>query len=390
MLYVQNLNGIMESSVMFSLRRGAILDKNQLPKYMLLKNDILDWIRSGRLKPNDQLQTEFELSDAFGISRQTVRQAIGELVQEGWLYRIQGKGTFVAAAAPVGRKSEEADKTIGIVTTYISDYIFPLIVRGAEAELRSRGYRLMLCSTDNDKEKERESLDLMLSHPLSGLIIEPTKSAEGNPNLHYFLSMDVSQIPYIMINERYPETDCPCVKVDDEKGGFLAAEHLIKLGHRHIAGFFKTDDLQGIQRLKGFIRAHREYQVPLAPDAVIRYTTEEKAAKPFGAAAELLAKAERPTAFVCYNDELAVRLLEAVRQAGLRVPEDLSMVGFDDSFLATATEVKLTTLFHPKTELGVKAAELLLHMIEKERGPLPESVYVYEPELVIRNSTLGR
>lgn len=363
------------------------MDKNQLPKYMQVKNDILNWIQSGRLKPNDQVQTEFELSDSFGMSRQTVRQAIGELVQEGWLYRIQGKGTFVTAAAPIGRKGDEAGKTIGMITTYISDYIFPLIVRGAEAELRSRGYRLMLCSTDNDKEKERESLDLMLGHPLSGLIIEPTKSAEGNPNLHYFLSLDVSNIPYIMINERYSETDCPCVKVDDEKGGFLAAEHLIKLGHRHIAGFFKTDDLQGVQRLKGFIRAHREYQAPLVPDAVIRYTTEEKTTKPFHAASELLALADRPTAFVCYNDELAILLLEAVRQAGLRVPDDLSMVGFDDSSLATATEVKLTTLSHPKTELGVKAAELLLAMIEKESGPLPESVYIYEPQLIIRNST---
>ncbi|AEI40056.1 GntR family transcriptional regulator [Paenibacillus mucilaginosus] len=364
------------------------MEKNGLPKYMQLKGQLLERIKEGQMQPGDQLPTEFELSDSYKMSRQTVRQAIGELVQEGWLYRVQGKGTFVAASAAPAKKAEETEKTIGIITTYISDYIFPLIVRGAEAELRSRGYRLMLSSTDNDKAKERESLELMMSHPLSGLIIEPTKSAEGNPNLHYYLSMGMSDIPFIMINERYPEMDCPCVKLDDEKGGFLAAEHLIELGHRRIVGFFKTDDLQGIQRLKGFIRAHRDYKVPLDPDSVVRYSTEDKEERPFEAAQVLLASSERPTAFVCYNDQLAVHLLETARQAGLRVPQDLSIIGFDDSSLATATEVKLTTLTHPKTEMGVEAARRLIDRIEGiSAGGAEEEAYVYEPQLVIRSST---
>ena len=82
-----------------------------------------------------------------------------------------------------------------------------------------------------------------------------------------------------MINERYPEINCPSLIVDDEEGGFKAAQHLIELGHRRIAGFFKTDDLQGVNRLKGFIRAHQHYQIPLLPEFVIHYTTEEKRAK---------------------------------------------------------------------------------------------------------------
>lgn len=359
----------------------------QTHKYLVIKQEILKWIQSGRLKANDQMPSENEIAEQFQVSRQTVRQSLGELEQEGWLYRLQGKGTFVCI--PTAQTGHSV-QTIGVITTYISNYIFPLIVRGAEAVLRNKGYRLVLSSTDNDKEKERESLSLMMRQPLSGLIIEPTKSAEGNPNLNYFLSLDYQQIPYIMINERYPEMNCPYIKMDDEEGGFLAAEHLIQLGHRRIAGFFKTDDLQGVNRLKGFIRAHHHYQVPLLPHLVIHYSTAEKQTKSYDAAIALLGSPEeRPSSFVSYNDELALHLLGAIRHCGMSVPLDISLVGFDDSTLATATEVKLTTLSHPKTQLGTDAAELLIRMIEGKHNPkhVDAVVKIYKPELIIREST---
>ncbi len=359
-------------------------DQRQLPKYMQLKQEIMSWFHTGQLKTGDQMPTELEIAERFGVSRQTVRQTFGELEREGWLQRVQGKGTFVSV--PLNRQTQEV-QTVGIITTYISDYIFPHIVRGAEAALRARGYRMLLSSTDNDKAKELDSLQMMMSQPLSGLIIEPTRSAEGNPNLAHYLSLDYHGIPYLMINERYAEMDCPCVKVDDEWGGYLAAEHLLRLGHRRIAGFFKSDDLQGVGRLKGFIRAHRELQVPLSPELVVHYKTEEKGTKPYEAALGMLgAASERPTAFVCYNDELAVLLLEAIRQAGLSVPQDVSVVGFDDSPLATATEVKLTTLTHPKEELGTASAEWIIAMIEKRQVSRSDNK-VFKPELIVREST---
>ncbi|MGG1550812.1 GntR family transcriptional regulator [Paenibacillus ferrarius] len=362
------------------------MSEKQLPKYMQLKQEILTWLQKGKLKPGDQMPSENEIAEQYMMSRQTVRQTFGELEKDGWLYRMQGKGTFVSM--PQQSEKGRDVQTIGIITTYISDYIFPIIVRGAEAALRERGYRLLLSSTDNDKARERDSLEMMLSEPLSGLIIEPTKSAEGNPNLSYYLSLDYQEIPYLMINERYSGLQCPVMMIDDEEGGFLAAQHLIELGHRQIAGFFKIDDLQGMNRLKGFVRAHQQYEIPLLPENVVHYTTEQKWQKPFAAATEMLRREQaRPTAFVCYNDELAVHLLEAVRSMGLQVPADVSMVGFDDSSLATATEVKLTTLSHPKAELGREAAELLISMIEQPKGDQPKQGKLYKPELVVREST---
>jgi GntR family transcriptional regulator of arabinose operon len=365
------------------------MNDKALPKYRQLKQEILTWLESGKLKPDEQMPSEHEIASRFAMSRQTVRQALGELEQEGWLYRLQGKGTFVSpqrgGGTGQGQGGRQEAQTVGMITTYISDYIFPHIVRGAEAALRGRGFGLLLSSTDNDKEKETDSLAMMLGQPLAGLIVEPTRSALGNPNLHHYLALQYRGVPIVMINERYPELNFPCVKLDDELGGFLAAEHLIRLGHRRIAGFFKSDDLQGVNRMRGFLRAHQQYEVPLEPAAVVNYHTEEKLAKPYEAALAMLRREDRPTAVVCYNDELAVTLLEAVRQLGLQVPRDLSVVGFDDSPLATATEIKLTTLSHPKEELGVKAVELLAAMLEG--GPAAAADTVYAPELVVRDST---
>lgn len=362
------------------------MNNRKIPKYLQLKNELLTWLESGKLSPGKQFPSENEIAEQFGLSRQTVRQTFGELEKDGWLERIQGKGTF---ARDPRRFEGEQVKTIGIITTYISDYIFPHIVRGAEAELRSRGYRLLLSSTDNNKEKERDSLQLMMSQPLSGLIIEPTKSAEGNPNLGFFLGLQEKAIPYLMINEKYRELECTCLKVNDEAGGYKAVEHLLRNGHRSVAGFFKSDDLQGVNRLKGFLSAHRDHGITVASNRVITYTTEQKSDIPYREAVKMLSasKEERPTAFVCYNDQLAVVLMEAAIRCGIRIPEDLSIVGFDDSSLAVALGTKLTTLTHPKTLMGEIAARQLIGMIEQ--GNVYEDT-VFEPELIERGSVMNR
>lgn len=358
------------------------------PKYIQVKEEILRWIITGQYAPHKKLPSENEIVKQFDMSRQTIRQALGELEQEGWLYKEQGKGTFVAEQSTSSNRYQGTGMTIGLITTYISDYIFPTIVRGVEASVRECGARLLLASTDNEKLKEKQSLESMLREQLTGLIIEPTKSAEGNPNYSYFLALDSLRIPYVMLNERYSEVDAPCLRVDDELGGYRAAKHLIDLGHRRVAGFFKTDDFQGIRRMKGFVRAFKEQGLSISSDYILRYSSEEKETVPAHALHQLLRQdtSERPTAIVCYNDELAVKMLDIVRQAELQVPEHLSIIGFDDANLATATEVKLTTIAHPKTQMGIDAVQMLMKIVEQGVGVVMDDK-VYTPELVVREST---
>lgn len=355
-------------------------------------NKVKGWIRSkildGTYAPNQKISSESELMKQFDVSRHTVRIAIGELVSEGWLYTEQGAGTFCADRSFMQREtSTTRPKKIAIVTTYISDYIFPSIIRGAEAEISKEGYQVSLFSTNNDLENEKRILESIISQQFDGAIIEPTRSATSNPNINYYLNLESLGIPYIMINAFYDELEPVSVVMDDEKGGFLQTEHLIQLGHRNIAGFFKTDDMQGSKRMKGFIKAHRVNGVQVNPKNIITYNTLEKSSKPAEILQAMLeSPSEKPTALVCYNDELVMNLLDVIRKKGLSVPEDISIVGFDNSVLAEVSEVKLTTIEHPKCELGEVAAKMMLEMILKGKSHTVQSV-VFEPKVIQRNST---
>ncbi|WP_200410945.1 GntR family transcriptional regulator [Virgibacillus salexigens] len=362
-------------------------------KYNKVKRAIQSNIMDGTYTAHQKISSESELMKQFGVSRHTVRLAIGDLVAKGWLYREQGSGTFCAdrSTAEEGKQAMDS-KNIAIVTTYISDYIFPSIIRGAESRLSQEGYQVSIFSTNNDHHKERDILEKILSQSFDGVIVEPTRSAYSNPNINYYLNLERLGIPYIMINAYYDELEPTRLVMDDERGGYLQTEHLIQLGHTEIAGLFKTDDTQGTKRMKGFLKAHRKYGIPLNPKNIITYNTEEKHTKPGTELENLLTATADITGLVCYNDELAINVLNVLRSKGLKVPTNLSVVGYDDSFLTEVSEVKLTSVAHPKSEMGKAAADTILELIkgkEMVKGNASSQVesIIYEPKLILRGST---
>ncbi|WP_163538520.1 GntR family transcriptional regulator [Gracilibacillus sp. YIM 98692] len=361
-------------------------------KYNIVKQAIKSKILDGTFQPHQKISSESELMKQFNVSRHTVRLAIGDLVNQGWLYREQGAGTFCADRSKEDKSSFIKQNNIAIITTYISDYIFPSIIRGAESYLSDHGYQVSLFSTNNDHGNERRFLESILTQHFDGVIIEPTRSALTNPNINYYLNLERQNIPYLMINAYYDELEPFHLVMDDEKGGFIQTEHLIELGHQNIVGFFKNDDIQGTKRMKGYLKAHRKHGIELSPNNIVTYNTEEKSTKPVELLEKFLEEPQekRPTAIVCYNDELAIKLLDIIRKFHLRVPQDISIVGFDDSFMAEVTEVKLTTVKHPQSEMGELAAKAVLDMIKRSRGPrsnTEKDMVLFEPELVVRHST---
>ncbi|WP_138420331.1 GntR family transcriptional regulator [Aquibacillus sediminis] len=361
-------------------------------KYNTVKQAIKSKILDGTFQPNQKISSESELMKQFSVSRHTVRLAIGELVNQGWLYREQGAGTFCADRSKADTVPVNTQKNIAIISTYISDYIFPSIIRGAESYLSEQGYHVSLFSTNNDHENERKFLEKILTQQFDGVIVEPTKSSMSNPNINYYLNMEQNGIPYIMINAFYDELEPLHIVLNDEKGGYIQTEHLIELGHKNIMGFFKTDDMQGTKRMKGYLKAHRDSNVPINPNNIVTYTTEEKQTKTIKEFDRILSMSDnRPSAIVCYNDELAIALLDVIREKRLSVPSDISIVGYDNSFLAEVSEVKLTTIEHPQDKLGRKAAELILDLVKVngETNNSKEKVgsVEFEPKLVKRSST---
>lgn len=353
------------------------------PKYLIIKKDIQIKIENRDFALGAKIPSEAELRGQYEVSRHTIRQAISELVNEGYLVKQQGSGTFVSDYYK-HKEIGNGKKTIGVITTYLSDYIFPSIIRGIEEELSKHDYSLMLSSTRNNVENERRSLESMLDQNVDGLIVEPTKSNLMNPNLNYYLSLTEKPTPLIMLNASYEELDLPVVALNDEKAGKMATEHLIELGHTNIGIITKSDDLQGKNRLKGYLKALYDAKLTFSNDFIMRYDTEAKSDLP-SLMRIMLESGDLPTAFVCYNDEIAVKLIKEMNEMGKNCPEDISVVSHDDSFYSTTLpSVKLTSVEHPKEELGRKAAQSIVKAVEN--GEKLNS-FIFEPKLIIREST---
>ena len=182
----------------------------------------------------------------------------------------------------------------------------------------------------------------------------------------------------------------PTILLDDAKGAYLLTKYLIDTGHRQIAGVFKADDSQGAERHKGYVKALQEAGMSYQPELVVWFHTEDRKVKP-AVMVQMMLEAELPIdAVVCYNDQIAVEVIRMLERIGKKVPEDLSVTGYDDSMIARTGPVELTTVSHPQEKLGEMAAELLLELLH---GVPPEESRVLrliEPELVIRKSCMER
>jgi len=188
-----------------------------------------------------------------------------------------------------------------------------------------------------------------------------------------------------MLNAYYEVLDCPYVILNDVKGGYLQTKHLIENGHRNLLGFFKKDDQQGMNRMKGYLKAHRNNNLKVNEKNIVLYLTEDKDTKPKKMLNHILDNDQEITGIVCYNDQLALDLLDVLRERKLNIPEDISIVGFDDSFLVNVSEVKLSSIIHPKIKLGKKAANIIIGLIEENQSVVNK--IVFEPEIVLRKST---
>lgn len=352
------------------------------PKY----RELAEWIRThildGTFSNGQKLSSENELSGQFGISRQTVRQAIGILESEGFLTRVKGSGTYVNSLGMNNNRT----MTIGVITTYITDYIFPNIIRGIEEVLSANGYSMHLSVTKNKVAYEAKILKSLIEKGVDGIIVEGTKTALPNPNISIFHELDEIGIPYAFINGYYRELSPTYVVTDDRGGGYMATQYLIKeLGHTNIAGIFKSDDMQGHERYAGFASAMVENGADINDDVIAWFSTADLDLLFLPSAEEaLIERFKDCSAVICYNDQVAIRLIDTYLRHGIDVPNDVSVISFDNSMLSNLSPVKITSLNHPKDELGREAAHRLLNMIHTRTK---DTSLVMDMELVVKDST---
>lgn len=345
---------------------------------------VIAWIKSqiesGALAQGNRLPSENLLMEQFQVSRQTVRRALEILTEEGVVEGRRGSGTYVSVNT---RRYTGKEIRVEVMLTCVDTYIFPALVRGIESVLSGEGCTMQISVTGNAVEKERMLLkELIRTKSVDGLIAEPVKSGLPNPNLELYLKLERMGIPVLFVNSFYRELDIPHVSLDDRQAGYLAARHLAECGHTRIGGIFKSDDGQGHLRYAGYTEALMEREIRVRSEHVIwidsdelREMEEERA--------KFLKRLKGCTACVCYNDETAYKLVSILREAGVRVPGDVSVVGIDNSGLAGFCPVPLTSVRNPAEKLGKAAAERMVGCICRQEKM---ETLEFEPELIMRSS----
>ena len=339
---------------------------SEKPKYLQVADILRREIAGGAFRDGDTLTTEEELRLRFRVSRQTVRQAISLLEEDGLVDRRRGSGTYVRH----GPRKRQGLPQIAVLMGYLTDYISPAIISGIESVITEYGAVMTLGATRNDPGLERALLERMMDGQVDGLIAEGCRSGEQTMNADCYRRFLERNIPVVFLNSYFRELpEIPRVAMDDYAGGRHAAEEMYRRGYRRPAAIFKTDDLQGQERERGFREGFAAFGVSLQEENCLNFGTEERMilfsmarGKSF---MDRLARLEADS-LICYNDVIAMYAMEELRQRGVRLPEDLGVMGFDNAPLSSMTRPPLTTLGHPQEKFGALAAEKLLRMMEGE------------------------
>lgn len=299
-------------------------------------------------------------------TRERVRLAIEELGYEP---------NLLAKSLKVSRTF-----TIGLLISDIQNPFFTSVIRGAEDVALSRGYHLFLCNTDEDPSREDEYVRELSKKRVDGLIVASSASRRNHT-----LQLRLEDVPFVFMDREVEGIEADTVSVDNRLGMRLIAEHLTQLGHERVGMVSgPLEKSSGHERYHGLRDALADLGLPLH-DSLVRFG-DFRVSGGREAAEELLRLPEPPTALVVSNNQMTLGALLAVRELGLRVPDEVSVVSFDDMEWAPLANPPLTALAQPTYEMGATAARMLLDKIEKKATGSPSKLFM-EPELMIRGST---
>jgi GntR family transcriptional regulator of arabinose operon len=344
-------------------------------------------INDGTLPPGAQLPPELALVRDHNMSRNTVRQALGTLVHEGLLERVQGRGTFVRNARTSAAPST-FEKRIGVVLTYSDDQLNMELLIGIDQAAKSRGYQVSFSYSEERPSQQARDVERLRSDHVAGMIIFPLSNETDNPIVAHLQSDDV---PIVLVDRYLSDRLTDCVVADNFAGGYRATEHLLILGHTRIAFFFLCNaDLRTTSvrdRWQGYRAALHDHGVPYDQRLIVADPGKSIVADD-DSFARYIGGPERPSAICLVNDIQAPVLFNVAHRLGLRIPDDLAVVGFDDLSFAAHLHPPLTTVAQPRKEIGSRAALLLIDRIEGDKEPAKH--IVLPSTLVVRESCGAR
>ena len=368
-------------------------------------------IRDGRLPAGTRLPADGELAAKYQISRDTVRQALALLVNEGLIERVQGRGTFVSQPASNGSLvTQLKQKQVGLVLnrTLRTQVNMNLLV-GVEQAAKSHGYSVSFTYAEGNQEQQARDIARLRANHVLGMIIYLTGDSTHDASIQ---QLQADHVPLVLIDRYIPDLAIDYVGVDNAGGGYRATEHLLILGHKRIGFIFSYEEtLQTTsvyERWQGYCKALQKYGVPydetlVVPDLNPCYQAAEwpissvpndetlvvpdfrqLQADTHEGLVGFLERPDRPSAIFAVNDYVALDVMQAAKAIHLRIPDDLAVVGFDDMGFAAHVNPPLTTIMQPFIDIGLRAGALLISRIEGIVG-VPKHIEL-PTNLIIRES----
>ncbi|WP_018922126.1 LacI family DNA-binding transcriptional regulator [Salsuginibacillus kocurii] len=327
--------------------------------------------------------TIYHVAEQAGVSIATVSKVInntgriGRETRENVLAIMKELGyePSVVASALTGKHTN----TIGLLVPDVANPYFSELARRIEDRGHEKGFSVVICNTDNGIEKEAEYVKWLHRKQVDGIILGT--GIQDNRTLHELLKQET---PTALVARDSPSLQVDTVRIDDYLGGRLATEHLLELGHTNL-GFMLggLNSSSEEERLRGVRSVMTTNNLSVCEKDIVTdaYTIEEAKQQ----AMKILTQAQPPTAIFAMNDLLANGVMKAARELGLRLPQDISVIGFDNTLLASISEPPLTTIAQPIADLGTQVTDLLVQEILGEKTVKQRIVLL--PSLVVREST---
>ena len=274
--------------------------------------------------------------------------------------------------------------TLGLIVPDVVNPFFSLVVRGAELIARRAGYRVLLCNSEGNLRLEHQYIEDLMAHRVEGLLLAPA----NDQSRHSIFPLLRRNFPLVLIDRAVPDIDCDSIVSDNAAGARRLVQHLIAVGHRSIAHLTDAEDTStGRDRLKGYQEALAAAGIPYRDELVLRTTVDQIGG--YRATQMLLSMESAPTAIFAVNNMTAVGAMKALRERGLRVPEDMGLVCFDEVEHLAVLSPFLTVIDQPAETFGSLGVQLLLERIAGKAGPRTRRIGL-QTDLIVRVSCCSK
>ncbi len=395
-------------------------NESRTPLYAMIKDYIKKQIAEGKFNVNDRLPPEVELMKTFNVSRITVTKALTEMADEGIVYRIPGRGTYVSGSSgsrtatsetsESGVKETGDDKAaltgvhpggsglIGFTIPTLDDYFSMNILNGIKKSLDERDYSLLIQVT-SDKAKEEQAIRDFNRFGVEGMIIFPVDQETYNEEI---LALKVNHFPFVLVDRYLPGIDTSFVISNNLLGGRMAVSHLYELGHRNIAICTSTmlPTSSTGDRISGYLNELADRGLKENSELIIKdidISKFEDSPDDIAGTEDTannkrlidILKKRKATAFIVTDGRTAIYIYKVCEHLGIRIPEDISLICFDDPLYLPFNTSFFTYIKQSERLMGYKAGEIMADLLktEKKGNPLECFKIILDPELVVSKST---